>query len=164
MIDPQIPLSVKPIDFPNPVQTIGSLMQMRGQVAEVAYKQALGAQAQQNALDIQAQAQQRNRDLADQNTIQEAMKDPDTAAAIAGGDLTSLNGKIQPKTYESLNANVIAHHAALATATKTDLENRSAALGTIADTAAGLKQLGDPAKINAALPAAIQQLARNFRF
>lgn len=134
-------------------------MKMRQGVAEVAHYQALAEQEHQNAISLQAQGEQRNRDLADQNTIQELMKTPDTASAIASGDMGPLNGKVQPQTVEKMQTSVLNHHKELATATKTDLENRSTALGTIADTAAGLKQLGDPSKINAALPAAIQQLA-----
>ncbi len=148
----------------SPVQTIGSLMQMRGQVAEVAYKQAQAEQARQNALDIKAQADQRNRDLADQNTIQEMLKDPSAAPLLAKGDTSPLNGKVSPVNQQKFAENqlgVIAKHATVDTST---LENRSKALDLLTKGLASFRVNPDLDTTNSQLPGFIQQHIKDGTF
>lgn len=136
-------LTVRQPESPSPLQTVGALMQLRGQQGEMALRNAQLQQANAQTEDIHAQATQRNRDIADQNTIQEAMKDPTVAQAIGSGDLTALNGKVQPKNLSGLQTQVLAQQQAIANKNKTDLELHTQQLGQLADGIAGLKLLGE---------------------
>ena len=84
------------------MQTLGGIMQMRDMASQMALRNAQTQAAQQQAANVQAEAQQRNRDLADQNTLQEAMKDPGAYAKLMTGDVGPSNGKVQPKTLQAL--------------------------------------------------------------
>ena len=92
-IDAAIPLQVQPP--PSPLGTIGQLMNIRDTASQVALRNS-----QQQ--EFQAQADQRKLDLADQNTIQEAMRDPAVTEKIYAGDVSSLAGKVQPKTLNTI--------------------------------------------------------------
>src|SRR6266699_3048237 len=96
-LDPSIPLSFKAPEATSPIANISQIMQMRGLASEVALRNAQTEQAQQNAKDLQVQAEGRRADLTDQNTMRELMSDPATAKQIGSGDLTPLYGKIQQK-------------------------------------------------------------------
>lgn len=163
-IDASIPLSVQhpQPEIPN---TIGGLMQIRSAVAQTALHQAEAETARIRAEDFRAQADQRNRDNADQQTIQNLMADPDAAKLIASGDITPLAGKVQPKTIDNIRASAIEAHTKLAQADKaksdndaTNLSNLSKQHQIVADSINGLKALGDDATIAAEAPAVIARL------
>ena len=142
----------------SPLANLSQVLQAKDTLSQIGQRQAL----QQN---IQAEADQRNRDLADQNTIQESMKDPDQWARINTGDLSGLAGKIQPKTMDSVQAAILANHQKLLTNTAEQNTIREKALGEINNTITGLRSLPPKAdgtpdvdRINAALPGAISRL------
>jgi hypothetical protein len=155
-----IPLQVQTPQIASPLQTISGLMSLRGDIANLALKQEQTRQAQQQTQLINAEQQQKNRDLADQNTIQDLMKDPTIGPQIAGGDTSPLLGKIQPKTLEALNTNLSALHAQKATIAETDLKNSGVALGRLTQALSGLQTTfgDDVGKINEALPSTIASL------
>ncbi len=118
-----IPLQVNtpaPID---PLQTIGGLMKMKSQMIENALRQAQTATAQQEMQVKQAEQTQKNRDLADQNYIQSAAKDPANAAAMGRGDFSLLDGNVQPKTIVAARKDHQDIVDKQATAEKATLEN-----------------------------------------
>lgn len=154
-----IPLSVQPPAPVNLTQTLGGLMNIKSQMVENALRQAQTATAQQETQLKQAEQQQKNRDLADQNTIQELMKDPETAKTLASGDDTPLNGKVQPTTQEKFRTAVLSHIKEKAATDSTTLGNHEKALGEIADTINGLKSYGDDLdSLNSAWGSAINGL------
>jgi len=163
-IDPNIALSVQTPQPPNLIQNVGQVMQMRAMGSELALRAAQTQQAQQQTQDIAAQAQQRNRDLADQNTLQQTMQNPDAYSRLMTGDMTPIAGMVQPKTLQALTTWQTAHEKELLANTSEQNTLRSEGLGRIVDTATGLKSLvgadGQPdlGRINSALPEAVQHL------
>jgi hypothetical protein len=104
--DPSIALNIK---TPPPVDVVGQLQTMRAQGIENALRMQQLQASQANQANIQAEADQKNRDLADQNTVQEWLKDPANAAALGAYDGTGafpLAGRIQPKTQEALQTSI----------------------------------------------------------
>ena len=95
---------------PDALSMISQLSQLRSASIENQLRQQ---QIQSNAAtqaNVQAEAEQKNRDLADQNTIQDWLKDPANANALGSYDGTGafpLAGKIQPKTQEALQTSLI---------------------------------------------------------
>lgn len=156
-IDPNIALQYRPPQFESPFQSIGALMQMRAQTAELALRQAQAEEARQRAIDVQAQADQRNRDLADANKIQEALADPAIAPKIAQGDFSAIQGQIQPKSVEALQTWHDTHQKALLANTKSQNEAAATNLSKIEDALTGLKGI-DPADLPAASAQAISNL------
>lgn len=160
-------LTVKQPEIASPIQTIGALQQIKSAQIENALRQQ---QMQTNAAmqqNVQAEADQRNRDLADQNTVQDLQKDPSVNARLHTGDFSDLNGKVQPKTLDAFRKQQQDYMAGLQTQTVNTTKIRTEALGEIANTVAGLKTLTDGqgkpdlARINAALPGAMQALKAN---
>jgi hypothetical protein len=98
-LDPNIPLQVKTPEAPSPLQTVGGLMQLRASMTENALRQAQMA-------DVQAQAQQRQRDLESTQKAQEVLRDPKAQAAMGGGDYSSLyNAGVSPNVASTIIAN-----------------------------------------------------------
>lgn len=165
-IDPNIALSVKTPQPESPLTTIGGLMQLKDSISQIALRNAQTQQAQQNSADIQAQAQGRQRDLADQQAIQQAMTDPGQAKAIGAGDLSTLNGKIQPKSLIGLQNSLAELHKTKAANSEADLKNQGVALGRLEDTLGGLSAMRkedgtlDIDGVNGSLPGAIQTLTQ----
>lgn len=95
--------------------TVGQLMQTRGQVADLALRQAQMQQYQAEAARQQAVADQAQRDQSDQNYVQNAAKDPAVAKALGSGDFSSLQGKVQPKTLDTLQTNNLNQRKSAAT-------------------------------------------------
>jgi hypothetical protein len=155
-----IPLQVQPVQVASPIQSIGRLMQLKSGMADIALKQQQEKQAEQQTALIDAEQQQKNRDLADQNTIQELMKDPTVGPKIAAGDTNVLLGKVQPKTLDALNTTLTKLHSDKATAAKSDLELSNVALGRLTQALSGLQTTfgDDIGKINEALPSTIASL------
>jgi hypothetical protein len=139
-------------------------MQIAGSIGQLALNQQRIRQAAAETAAIEAQAAQRNRDLADANAIQEAWKDPNAARALMTGDFSPVAGRVQPKTLEGLTKALDEHRKSLLANTASQNSIRSEALGELTKTAAGLKSLvGEDGKpnleaINAALPEALERL------
>lgn len=165
-LDPTLPLMVQAPPQVSPLQTIGGLMQLRDSQSQIALRQAQTQQAQQQAQDTAAQAQQRNRDLADQNTIQQAMADPDINARVHTGDFSDLAGKIQPKTLFGLQQQQQAFIGTKLAQTKEQNQIQSEGMGKVLNGLLGLKSLVDANgnvdmdKVNQALPGLADQLRR----
>jgi hypothetical protein len=173
MIDPNIALATqtpKPLD---PIASISGLMSLRDLGSQIALRNAQTQQASQVAAENAALAEQKNRDLADQNTIQGLEKDPGAYADIHSGDPAKigqrLGGLVQPKTVQAVQDYVnkqIEQKATLDTAT---LKNQQDAHGAVAKTVDSLDQMkaadGTPDfdRINEQLPNAIQSLAPELR-
>ena len=166
----QIPLQVQTPQPESPLKTIGGLMQLRSAMTENALRAAQTQQAQQNTLDIQAQAQQRQRALADQQTIMKGMQDPDVNARVHTGDFSDFEGKVMPDTLQALQTKQAEYKKALLANTAEENKNRVEALGEIASTANGLKQTfvmpdGTFAQgFQDAYSGALQQLQKNGTF
>ena len=159
-----IPLQVQTPQPQGPLQTIGQLASVRDAISQIGLRNAQTQAAQQQAQDIAAQAQQRNRDLADQNTIQQAMQDPAANARIHTGDYSDVAGKIQPKTLFGLQQQQQAFIGTKLAQTKEQNAIQSEALGEVFNTLTGLKSLTKPDgtvdldKVNASLPDAVNHL------
>ena len=152
-----IPAQVKTPVPDSPLQTIGGLMQLRASLTEQALRQAQIATQQQQQQLVQAEAQQKQRDLADQNTIQEAQKDPQMARAFGEGDFSALAGKIQPKTLDQVTANNLTHQTTAATLSKEKLDENAKKHDVVEQGLTGLMGLDDAAAV-AAYPALKSQL------
>ncbi len=93
----QIPLQVQTPQPTQPLQSIGALMALRGQITENALRQAQIPLYQAQAQNFQAEAAQRQRAVADQQTLQQLIQsDPANAQAYGRGDLSFADGKISP--------------------------------------------------------------------
>ena len=150
------------------VQSMGLMMQQRQLASENALRAAQTTQAQQQTADLAAQAQIRNRMLADQATIQQQMGDPNFSKAIGAGDLSSLYGKVQPSTLMDMSNKITDHLTKLQTLHEDQLKDRQTAYDRIEETANGLKALittnpdgtEDLSAVNANAPSAWQQRAQ----
>lgn len=134
-LDPNIALSVKPIEVASPLQTIGGLMQMRGQLSRVALQQA-------QVQDINAQAQQRQRDLVDQQTFQRTLAenggDWNKAFAASAGKIAPINLlNFQNKHAETVKAQSMNDEQ--------EIKNHTERLKSIGSSIAGIMQLPDEA-------------------
>ncbi len=138
-----IPLMGKEPAPISPMQTIGGLMQMKSQMIENALRQAQTATAQQEMQLKQAEQTQKNRDLADQNTIQQFMGDPEKAPALIAGDDTPLRGKVQEKTREGFLKAAQDHIKEMAATDTVTLGNSEKGAGQIAEMVNGLKVYAD---------------------
>lgn len=158
-----IPMGVQPAQFASPIQSVSQLLQAKDLSSQIGLRQA-------QTQEFQAQADQRNRDLADQNTIQEALRDPAIAPKLHTGDFTPIEGRIQPKSLAFLQEKEAAHQQQLRTATKEQGEIRNTALGHISEALYGLSQLKDKngnqdlAAINANWGPTVQNLVSNGLF
>ena len=120
----------------SPMQTMGGLMQLRGQMADQSLREAQMAEVNQRRQLVQAEQTQKNRDLTDQNTIQAL--GPDDHAKLYAGDFSVLIGKVQPTTLQKIQAATDEHVNKLATNNKLTLENRASALTQLKNTAVNL--------------------------
>jgi len=68
-LNPSIPLQVQVPQPSSPLETIAGIMQIRGQMAQMAYRQ-------QEIEKMKAETQQRNRDLDSYNKVQQVLADP----------------------------------------------------------------------------------------
>ncbi len=126
-----IPLQVNSPQPASPLQTIGGLIGLRGQMSEMALRQAQTEQARQQQQLIAVEQQQKNRDLADQNALGAKMNDPAfTGEFYAGGERTqkALAGlNLQGKTIENAVTHVNDTIAKQALIDKDTLGNQAAA-------------------------------------
>lgn len=168
-LDPQIPLQVNiPQQAPmSPLASIGQLMQLRGIDSEIALRNAQAQQAQQQSQNVAAEARQRQRDLADQNYLQQASLDPDIHKRLALGDTSPIAGKVQIKTEQAIQANALKMATDRAALNTTQLTQRNTGAAEIGSGLAGLLNLkdadGNPdlAQINENLPSVIDGLTKS---
>ncbi len=173
MIDANIPLAIqspKPID---PLAAFASVASLRGQMSEIALRQAQAEQARQVARENEALAQQKNRDLSDQNTLQSLEKDPGAYADIHSGDPVKigkrLGGVVQPKTISAVQDYVNKQINEKATLDAATLKNQGEAHADIAKTVDSLDQMRtadgslDLDRINQQLPNVVTSLAPQLR-
>lgn len=151
-----IPLQVQVPQIKSPIQSIGSLMQLKSGMANLAVQQAQVEQERENTEKLRAENEQKHRDLADSNFIQEALADPIKGPKIMAGDYQGLN--IQPKTRQALETWHANHQKELMANTVTQNSLAAANLAKIEETIGGLKLLGDPNAIAEAYPQALSSL------
>lgn len=156
--DAGIILQTNPVQSIDPIKTVSQLLAVKNAQIENAVRQQQIQQAAAQTQDIQAQAAQRQKEVSDQNTLQEIMRDPVQGPKVAGGDFTPVYGKVSPDYLDKVRQSTQAYHTQLAANTKTDLENANTAAGQATDAITGLKQLGDVDRINAELPNTVQRL------
>jgi len=137
----QIPLMTQPVQIASPLQTVGSLMQLKASMTENALRQAQTEQAQQQTQDLAAQAQLRQQGLRDQQTIMAAMKDRDTAFAIGSGDTSSLDGKVSPNNLIAFKTNVVKYAQEKAALRGTNLANDATSNAVIQKSLEGIQAL-----------------------
>lgn len=113
----------------SPMQTMGGLMQLRGQMADQSLREAQMAEVRQRQQGEKLKADQANRDLTDQKTIQALS--PEDHAKIYSGDLSVLHGKVQPTTIQNVLKSVDEHVNKLATNDGLKLKNRGEALAQL---------------------------------
>jgi hypothetical protein len=122
---------------PSMIQTIGGIMGIAGQMSELASRRA-------QAADLSAQAAQRNRNLADQNTLGAKMNDPAfTTEFYAGGARTvqALSGlNLQGSTIQNAITHVNDTIAKQALTEKDTLGNQAAATSQLKDLGKNLMQ------------------------
>jgi hypothetical protein len=135
----------------SPLQTIATLMALKGQMAEIPLRLAQAEHARQQAAQEAIATQQKQRQQQDESTLRELMSDPEAAPKIASGDLSPLNGRVNYDFQQGIAKNIEELHKNAALANKDDLANKSTALNALAE---GIQGLGeDPAQINANLTA-----------
>jgi hypothetical protein len=169
-IDPQIALSVNPAaPPPNPLATLAQLSQLRGAAVENQLRQQQMATSAAEQQNYQAQADQKRRDLADQNTTREFLKDPNNAKALAQWDGTTafpLAGKISPGFQDTLAKSITEQQKNAAVATGEQRKLNDAMHAQIGDTLNGIlydetgKKRSD-ADVARLAPAAFAQLVQD---
>ncbi len=154
-IDPNIALQFRSpqVEQVSPLQSIATLMQLRGQMAEIPLRLAQAEHARQQAAQEAIITEQKNRQLQDESTLKEMMADPDAALKIAGGDTSPLNGRVQYDFQQAIAKNAVENIKNAALANKDDLENQHTALGGLAEALLPLQSETDPGAINAKLTA-----------
>lgn len=89
-LNTEIPLQVQAPQITSPLQNIGSLMQLKGQMAEIALRNQQIEQSKQQAADIAEQVQTRHRQNEAQTKLSTILADPANHAKIRNGDLSPL--------------------------------------------------------------------------
>lgn len=97
-IDAAIPLQVQPVRPPDAITSIGQLMQLRNLGVERQLRQAQIAEANANTANIEAQAAQRQRDVAATNQLTELLGDPANQASVGKGDFAPFLSAGIPET------------------------------------------------------------------
>lgn len=177
-LDASIPLSIRPVETQSPLQTIGALQTLRSGQIENALRQqqmATNAATQQH---VQAEADQQNRDLADQNTMQQLYKTgngtlsgPEFAKSVSSWDGKSdfpLDGKVQPKTADDIKTKVLLQQKSALANTAEQTTQNEVKFGHVERTLKGILQdPTDPSKsaddpyVAANAPSAFAQLVRD---
>lgn len=145
-LDPSISLNVQPAQIQSPLAAITGAVQLRDLMVQQQLKRQQIAQSQVQTEDLQAQAQERQRDLADQSTVQGVQGTKEFHDAYASGDVTGLlGGRVQSKTIIALNNSAL---AAKEKASQLDEKGRakaSEAAGKLTNILAGLDPNDDQA-------------------
>ena len=111
----------------SPMQTMGGLMQLRGQMADQSLREAQMAEVRQRQQNEKLRGDQINLDQTDQKFIQALS--PEDHANIYSGNISSLYGKVQQSTIQNVLKSVDEHVNKLATNDGLKLKNRGEALG-----------------------------------
>lgn len=102
-LDPQIPLMVQTPPPISPLATVGSLMQLRDTASQVALRDAQAQQAKQASQNLQAEAEQKQRDIKAYNQVGELLKDPNNQARVAKGDFSFIDAAgVSPLVADSV--------------------------------------------------------------
>lgn len=113
----------------SPMQTMGGLMQLRGQMADQSLREAQMAEVRQRQQNEKLKGDQINLDQTDQKFIQALS--PEDHAKIYSGNISSLYGKVQQSTIENVLKSVDEHVNKLATNDGLQLKNQGDALGQL---------------------------------
>ncbi len=164
MIEASIPLQVQTPAPVSPIASVGQLMGIRDMASQVALRNAQTEHAHQQSQEVAAQAEQRNKDLADQNFYMQALKDPAIAGRVHTGDFTDLESRIQPRNLDIIRQKQVEYMKGLNANTTEQNQIRKDALGEVNSAVTGLKTFRgsdgtlDLEKVNSALPSTIQNL------
>ena len=115
----------------SPMQTMGGLMQLRGQMADQSLREAQMAEVRQRQQNEKLKADQINLDQTDQKFIQALS--PEDHANIYSGNISSLYGKVQQSTIQNVLKSVDEHVNKLATNDGLQLKNQGDALGQLSN-------------------------------
>ena len=115
----------------SPMQTMGGLMQLRGQMADQSLREAQMAEVRQRQQNEKLKADQINLDQTDQKYIQALS--PEAHAQIYSGNLSGLYGKVQQSTIQNVLQSVDEHVNKLATNDGLQLKNQGDALGQLSN-------------------------------
>jgi hypothetical protein len=156
----------------NPMGTLQALAQMRGMQTENLLRQQQMATSAAQMQDLQEQAAQRKRENQAQMTYANAMKDPDIAQKVAGGDLTPLyNLGLPSSLIDAVNQNVTQNIKNRAEIKKDELAQQATAANEIGGTIAAIKSKSTDEdgtfhadKAQALVQAAIPELANQGHF
>ena len=147
---------------PSPIQNLSQIMGLQSGMADIQLKQAEVERQRAQAATDQAQADQRNRNLAAENTYMEGMKNPDINKRVHTGDFSDFEGKLPPEYLDQRKTQQIEQEKGIQANTKEQNINTSEALGKVTATITGLQSLigtdGNLNAINDALPGAIGML------
>jgi hypothetical protein len=113
----------------SPMQTMGGLMQLRGQMADQSLREAQMVEVRQRQQNEKLRGDQINLDQTDQKYIQALS--PEAYAQIYSGNLSGLYGKVQQSTIENVLKSVDEHVNKLATNDGLQLKNQGDALGQL---------------------------------
>ena len=136
----------------SPMQTMGGLMQLRGQMADQSLREAQMAEVRQRQQNEKLRGDQINLDQTDQKYIQALS--PEAHAQIYSGNLSGLYGKVQQSTIQNVLKSVDEHVNKLATNDGLQLKNQGDALGQLSNIVVNLGLPNkdgtqpDPATIN----------------
>ena len=113
----------------SPMQSIGGLMQLRGQMADQSLREAQLSEVRQREANEKLRGDQINLDQTDQKFIQALS--PEDHAKMYSGDLSVLYGKVQQSTIQNVLKSVDEHVNKLATNDGLQLKNQGDALGQL---------------------------------
>ncbi len=164
MLDSNIPLQVQSPAPVSPIASVGQLMGIRDMASQVALRNAQTQHALQQSQETEQKAEERRRDIADQNQYMQSLRDPAIAGRIHTGDFTDLETKIHPRNLDIIRQKQIEYMKGLNTNTTEQNQIRKDALGEVNSAVTGLKTFRGPdgtldlEKVNNALPSTIQNL------
>ncbi len=152
-IDPNIALQFRSpqVEQVSPLQSIATLMALRGQMAEIPLKLAQAEHARQQAAQEAIVTEQKQRYLNDTSTLKEIMADPVLGPKIAGADVSPLNGRVDPQFQQEIAKNAIENIKNHALASKEELENQKTAFAGLAEAFQPLEGKTDVGEINSLL-------------
>ncbi len=136
-------LQIRPPQIDSPLTTLGQLASIRGAQTENLLRQQQIRQSESLMQEQQAQADQKNRDIADENTLKSALADPTVAAQVGKGDLSYFNGKVSPTNLLKFQNGLSEAHKNAATASVEDLKKNEAHAAQATESLFGLSQLPD---------------------
>jgi len=163
--DPSIPLQFHSpqVEQVSPLQSIATLMQLRGQMAEIPLRLAQAEHTRQQAAQEAIATEQKQRQLQDETTLKEIMGDPVLGPKIAGGDTSPLRGRVDEGFRQTIDKN-IADSIKARTGVETEkLKNRDSAMAGLDQMLGGIGDL-PPDEINSHIQAAINNPANQILF